>query len=246
MTHVQLLIDSMFTTDMAVFFPEGPHASYVAASKSLLIVSEREKILVDTGIGDIPRKPAYGELRKKVTIERREGQGIENQLAKHGLTMKDITSVVNTHLHVAHAGNNYLLDHAKFYIGGDEFRFIDKKLADDPKQTAYVPEAYDRVRDVTLVKGTFHLTDDVRIVPTPGHTGGHQSVVIEQNGKTLVYCGDVFPLRDNLTKHMPMTGYDRGQLMKSMDSLYQDNRNAAWLFSHDGMQLEATQAFETP
>src|SRR5579871_1423155 len=48
--------------------------------------------------------------RKKISIERWEGQGLRSQLAKHNLTIDEITSVVNTHLHVAHAGNNYLFN----------------------------------------------------------------------------------------------------------------------------------------
>jgi glyoxylase-like metal-dependent hydrolase (beta-lactamase superfamily II) len=240
MIGVRLLVDSMFTTDRTTFLPEGPKVPYQAASKSLLITSGKERILVDTGLGEIP---SHAPLRKKVIVERRDGQGIKTQLARYGIKPAQITTVVNTHLHAAHAGNNNLFKHAKFYIAGEEFRYIDKQLAEDPSQTAYIPETYDKVRDVTQTNGEFELIDGVRVVPTPGHTAGHQSVLIEQKASTIVYCGDVSPLKDNLINHVPMYGYDRKLILKSMDHLLQTTR-ARWLFAHDGAQLTTRQAFK--
>lgn len=242
MTQVKLLVDGMFAIDLSTFLPEKAHAPYTAASKSLLLISGKEKILVDTGIGDISKKPAYAELRKKVKISRRSGQGIKTQLAKHGLRMEDITTVVNTHLHIAHAGNNSLFKHAKFYIAGDEFRYVDKQLSEDPEQTAYVPEAFDKMTDVTRTNGEFQLTDDIRVIPTPGHTAGHQSVIVKHGGGSLVFCGDIAPTKENLVTRTPMYGYDRPLIVKYMDELL-NNRGARWIFSHDGQQLNLRQAY---
>jgi glyoxylase-like metal-dependent hydrolase (beta-lactamase superfamily II) len=197
---------------------------------------------VDTGIGDVAKKPDYARVRKVLTIHRRRGQGIKAQLAKHGLTPKDITTVVNTHLHIAHAGNNYLFTDSKFYIAGDEFRFIDKKLSEDPKQTVYIPETYDKITDVTKTKGEYKITDEVRVLPTPGHTPGHQSILVEQDGHTLVYCGDVSPLKENLVERVAMMSYDRGLNLNSMERLLEVERSR-WLFCHDAQQLTMRQAF---
>jgi glyoxylase-like metal-dependent hydrolase (beta-lactamase superfamily II) len=242
LAKVHLLLDGFFVCDKTIFLPEGRHVRYTAAAKSLLIISGKEKILVDTGIGDIPDRPAYRELRRTLTIKRKEGNGIVPELAKHGLRPEQITSVINTHLHNAHAGNNNLFRGAKFYIAGDEFSFIDNLIGEDPNQTAYLREKYDKARDIVQVKGAYKLTDEVTILPTPGHTLGHQSVVVERDGRPLVYSGDVSPLKENVVKRIPMSSYDRQMNLESMKKLLRI-AGARWIFTHDSDQLNLRQAF---
>ncbi len=243
MARLHLLLDGFFVCDKTIFLPEGEHVKYEAAAKSLLIISEKEKILVDTGIGDLPDKPGYKELRKTLSIRRGRGQGIKAQLAKCGLRPDQITTVVNTHLHAAHAGNNNLFKDAKFYIAGEELKFIDRMVTEDPNQKSYIQEKFDKVRDVERVRGVYKLTDGVTIFPTPGHTLGHQSVIIKQNGSSLVYSGDVSPLRENVVNRIPMSSFDRKMNLESMKKLLQIG-NARWIFTHDSDQLTLKQAYK--
>lgn len=243
MAKVHLLLDGFFVCDKRIFLPEGRQMKYVAAAKSLLIISGKERVLVDTGIGDIPDRPELAELRKTLTIRRKKGNGISQELARLGLKPEQITTVINTHLHNAHSGNNNLFRDAKFYIAGDEFRFIDKLVSEDPNQTAYIQEKFDRLRDVVRVKGQFKLTDEVTILPTPGHTLGHQSVAIERDGSPLVYSGDVSPLKENVVKRIAMSSYDRQLNLESMKRLLRIP-NARWIFTHDSTQLTLRQAYK--
>ncbi len=242
MPKLRLLIDGFFVCDKTIFLPEGEHVRYAAAAKSLLILSGREKILVDTGIGNLPDKAGYEQLRRTLTIKRSQGQGIKAQLAKNGLRPEQITAVVNTHLHAAHSGNNNLFKDAKFYISGEEFKFIERMVSEDPNQTSYIQEKYDKVRDVERVRGEYKLTDEVTILPTPGHTLGHQSVRINENGSTLVYSGDVSPLKENVVGRVAMSSYDRKMNLESMNKLLQIG-NARWIFTHDSDQLTLRQAY---
>ena len=242
MAEVHLLIDGFFICDRRIFLPEGRQAQYTAAAKSLLIISGRERILVDTGIGSIPEGPGFDELRKTLVIRRKAGNGVRQELARLGLRPEQITTVINTHLHNAHSGNNPLFKDAKFYIAGDEFEFVDKLVSEDPNQSAYIQERFDRLRDVVRVRGKFKLTEEVTILPTPGHTLGHQSVVIERDGRTLVYSGDVSPLKENVTKRISMSGYDRQLSLESMKRLLRIP-NASWIFTHDSDQLSLRQAY---
>jgi N-acyl homoserine lactone hydrolase len=237
MVGVHLLIDGLFTANQQIFLPEGQSIPYVATSKSLLIVTKSEKILVDTGIGSKPKDRRYEQVRRDLSVNRKKGQGIKTQLARHGIKPEEITIVVNTHLHGAHSGGNKLFKEAKFYVSSNEFRFIDKLVGNDPNQTAYIPEYFDDLRDVAEVKGDYKLTDEVTILPTPGHTLGHQSVIVKLNEKnTLVYSGDVSPLRENLEKKIAMSSYDRQMTLKSMEKLLRI-KDAKWVFSHDSDQL---------
>lgn len=61
------------------------------------------------------------------------------------------------------------------------------------------------------------MTDGVTILPTPGHSIGHQSIVI-QKGSDFVYCGDAAPLKENLEKqNIPGVVYRADQALKSID-----------------------------
>jgi N-acyl homoserine lactone hydrolase len=243
MTRVDLLVDGIFTADQRVFLPEGPAVKYKAAAKSLLIRSGREKILVDTGIGSVPDNPKYDAVRRTQKIARSKSQGIEIQLAKVGVKPSEITAVINTHLHNAHCGGNHLFGNAQFFISKSEFDFIDRTVDDDPNQTAYMSENFDKVKSLNKTKGEYKITEDVRVIPTPGHTTGHQSVVVSlDDGGNLVYSGDVSPLKDNLVGRIPMSSYDRKQTLASMKKLLQIE-DARWIFSHDKNQLTLAKAF---
>ena len=233
MVKASLLIDSVFDVEKNVFLP-GEQGSYPGISKSLLMITPNERILVDTGFGEIPREGKFGDLWSRV--HRSEGQGLLRQLAKRKIKPEQITAVVNTHLHSAHCGNNNLFKNAKFYVSKDEFRFIDKYLDKDPNGSSYYPEMYERVKDFVYVKGEYTLNEDVKIIPTPGHTLGHQSVVANVNGQNLIYSGDVSPLKVNLERKIAMTGYDRTELLHSMKKLLRF-KNSKWIFSHDNSQV---------
>ncbi|MFQ6068283.1 MAG: hypothetical protein ACE5KD_01945 [Candidatus Bathyarchaeia archaeon] len=73
-----------------------------------------------------------------------------------------------------------------------------------------------------MLKGQYQVTDGVTILPTPGHSIGHQSIVI-QKGSDFVYCGDAAPLKENLEKqNIPGVVYRADQALKSIDqSCYQ-------------------------
>ncbi len=233
MVKASLLIDSVFDVEKNIFLP-GEHGTYSGISKSLLLITPNDKILVDTGFGEIPRGGKFGDLGSRV--HRSDGQGLLAQLANRKIRPEQITAVINTHLHSAHCGNNNLFKNAKFYVAKDEFRFVDKYLDKDPNGGSYFPEMYERVRDYVYVKGEYALNDGIKIIPTPGHTLGHQSVVASVNGQNLIYSGDVSPLKENLERKIAMTGYDRTKLLHSMKRLLRF-KNSKWIFSHDNGQV---------
>jgi glyoxylase-like metal-dependent hydrolase (beta-lactamase superfamily II) len=242
MVRLHLIVDGTFTADRRLFLPEGPSSSYVAAAKCLLIETEKEKILVDTGIGALPGDGRFDAVRRNQRVERKKGQGVERGLARLGIRPGQVTTVVNTHLHNAHCGNNNLFANAQFYVARSELRFVQRTIDDDPAQTAYVVENYDRVRSVNETRGERRITEEVSVVPTPGHTEGHQSVVVSLGDRNLVYSGDVAPLRQNLEERVAMAGCDRRQAVESMDRLLKIP-NARWVFSHDRSQLTLSKAF---
>jgi len=202
---------------------------YNAALKPLLILTPKEKILVDTGIGELPEKH-----RKLFNIKRKAEENLKAQLAQHGLKPEDIDIVVNTHLHFDHCGNNALFPNVKFVVQAEEFRYA--FAPDRFQQAAYIRELFDVKIDYELVNGKHQITDDVFVVPTPGHSVGHQSVVVNADDKNYVYCGDAAPTKENLERrNIPGVLYCAHKALKSIDHL-RTIKNAVYIYSHDNEQ----------
>jgi len=203
---------------------------YDAALKPLLISTPQDNILVDTGIGELPEK-----YQKFFAVKRKTGENLKTQLAKHSLKPEDIDIVVNTHLHFDHCGNNSLFENAKFVIQKDEFRYA--SAPDKFQHTAYIKELFDIRTDHVLVNGRHQVTNDVFVVRTPGHTIGHQSVIVRTDDKNYVYCGDAAPTKENLERrNIPGVLYCAHKALKSIDYL-RTMENAVYIYSHDNEQM---------
>jgi N-acyl homoserine lactone hydrolase len=229
---LHLLSNGYFTLDKSfLVYTKYQGQIYKAALKPLLIIAGKEKILVETGIGELPET-----YRKFHTVKRNPDQALRVQLQKHGIKPEEITLVINTHLHFDHCGNNALFSNAKFYVQAEELRYA--YAPDRFQKAAYLRKFFDADLDYVLVRGKHQLTENIILVPTPGHSIGHQSVLIKGERKNYVYCGDAAPLRENLEKrNIPGVLYRADQALKSIDKL-RSIKNAAYIYSHDNEQLQ--------
>jgi len=132
-------------------------------------------ILVDTGVG----WPT--ELVQEWKVVNRHAA---DALAEHDLSPADVRLVVNSHLHFDHCGQNAVFKHAPFYIQRSE-------LARARREEKTTSEWFDFAgARFELIDGDAEIADGVRVVATPGHTVGHQSVLVEQPDGTAVMIGD--------------------------------------------------------
>ncbi|MDQ6720342.1 MAG: N-acyl homoserine lactonase family protein [Candidatus Dormibacteraeota bacterium] len=144
-------------------------------------------ILVDTGVG----WPT--ELVKEWRVVNRHAA---DALAEHDLSPADVRIVVNTHLHFDHCGQNAVFKHAPFYVQRAE---LERARRDDKLTSEWFDFAG---ASFELVDGDTELAAGVRLVATPGHTVGHQSVVVDTDGGgelmigDAAYTADIFRDRD--------------------------------------------------
>jgi glyoxylase-like metal-dependent hydrolase (beta-lactamase superfamily II) len=128
-------------------------------------------ILVDTGVG-LGIEAIDGWYHPQITP-------LSAALEAIGLGRCDITAVVISHLHFDHCGQQATLS-APTYVQALEF-----EVAQEPGYTvpdwAAIPT--DRLR---LVRGDEDIADGVRLLSTPGHTPGHQSVCIEAGDERVI------------------------------------------------------------
>jgi glyoxylase-like metal-dependent hydrolase (beta-lactamase superfamily II) len=226
---VRILQDGFFTINKGLLIYAKTQyygQQYRAALKPLLIESRDHWILVDTGMGKINEKYAKFYLQERTP-------SLEGGLESAGLSPKDISVVINTHLHFDHCGNNKLFPEAEFLVQEGELEY-----ARNPhrfQKGGYLKELFDSV-EYTEVRGEKKVCDGVRVIPTPGHTPGHQSVVVELGETKYVYCGDVAPVRENIEErnivgilHNPV------QALESIDLLI--GLGGTYIYSHDNEQL---------
>lgn len=141
---------------------------------SYLIVTASDVVLIDTGIGKgIDWIDSDFEPRRNL---------ISAELGRHKLNIEDVTMVINSHLHFDHCGNNKLFPTAKIFVQADELAVA----STDPDYT--VKEWFDfEGAQITPVHGDLQIIPGIQLLHTPGHTPGHQSILVETSGgKTLI------------------------------------------------------------
>ncbi len=132
-------------------------------------------ILVDTGVG-FP-----DELVSEWRVVNRHAA---DALAEHDLSPADVRIVINTHLHFDHCGQNAVFKHAPFYIQRGE---LERARREEDMTSEWFDFAGARFE---LIDGDAEIADGVRVVATPGHTVGHQSVIVESEGGGALMIGD--------------------------------------------------------
>jgi len=157
------------------------------------------KILVDTGIRDAAK---WSRIEPHTVTP---DETVDAALAELGWRPQDVDVVINTHLHYDHAENNLAFPQAQFFVSRAEWEW-----ASDPSSAQAWAYDIDWTNDeVTFMNYTFvgHDHFDVmpglRIVETPGHTPGHQSVLVTTAEGLLCVTGDAACMMENLTIPTP-------------------------------------------
>jgi glyoxylase-like metal-dependent hydrolase (beta-lactamase superfamily II) len=111
-------------------------------------------------------------------------------LAKIGLEPADVDVVVQSHLHFDHAGGLEHLTHAPVYVQQAELDFAYRPSED--QRDIYVQADFDVGCAWQPLRGDHDLFGDglLRIVATPGHTPGHQSLLVRLPSQTVFLLSD--------------------------------------------------------
>ena len=154
-----------------------------------LIESGQKKIIVDTGTNS-PLETA--EHHKPLL---RDGsQELPYVLKRNGVNPRDIKTVILTHLHWDHCYNAELFPNAQFIVQKAELDYARNPLP--IHHHAYDSEPINAM-NCTTVAGHKKIIDGVSVLPTPGHTPGFQSVLLENGSRKALIASDTIPLYEN-------------------------------------------------
>jgi len=133
-------------------------------------------LLVDTGVG-------WDDADIDADYQPRH-QSLPEVLIAHGLNRQDVALVVNTHLHFDHCGSNRLFPRVPIYVQADEYTAAHTLAHFTIPTWVDFPDAH-----YAQVGGEHEILPSVQLLPTPGHTPGHQSIVVETDGGRVVLAG---------------------------------------------------------
>ncbi len=131
--------------------------------------------LFDTGIGS-------GDEWVDANL-RPEVRTIDAALAEHGLRVQDVVAIANSHLHFDHCGQNPRFPGTPIWVQREE-----REAARGVGYTVSAWVEFPGAR-YTVVQGEAVPLEGIRLVPTPGHTPGHQSALVETPDGVVALAG---------------------------------------------------------
>ena len=213
-------------------------------TRSLLVVSNERKIIIDTGNGD--KWDDKNRSRYNIDLDK---INLSSSLEKYGFIPADITDVFCTHLHFDHAGGNTSIEDGKivptfpnatYWIHQDNWDLANSPSEKD--QGSYLAENWSVLAEngmIEYVNDREEFIPGIEIMLTYGHTTGMMHPLMKDGDNTVFYAADIFPM----AAHVPLTwvmAYDLNpvQTIKEKRSLLPRMVEENWtvFFEHDPLR----------
>ncbi len=165
-------------------------------STAWLIEGGSKLVLVDTGMCETAKADWH-----HVGSHQQPGQAICEALGALGIKPGDIEVVVFTHLHWDHCANMKRFTKAQYIVHEAELAFARNPIPPyyrsyEASITGY--EAPFKNAAFKTINNEYEVIPGVVAIPTPGHSPGHQSVVIETKSGKVIAAGDAVMSGENL------------------------------------------------
>ncbi len=167
---------------------------------SYLIEHPRGRVVFDSGMHiNTQLNPAahVGDVLARLhQFDYGTGEDIAARLTEIDVDPASVTHVINSHLHFDHCGGNTLLPNATVVVQRAELAAAEE----GGEVRGYVTTDFDTGQPRHLIDGEHDLFSDgsVVLIPTYGHTPGHQSVRVRTDKGEFVLCGDACYLKESL------------------------------------------------
>ena len=223
--RVEIVPDTDFRLDGGAMFgvvprslwsrvcPPDEHNRIRLNMNCLFIEAGRERILIETGIGE-----KWTEKQASMYGIERERPFDESLRSITGVGPEEISIVINTHLHFDHAGGNTKLNeegsavpsfpNARYFVSRGELEHAEAPHERD--RASYLPENWrplEQAGQLELKETDYEVVPGLRMETIAGHSRTMQCVRLARGGRTLFGFADLVPTR----AHVPLAwimGYD--------------------------------------
>ncbi len=218
-----------YITLPTTYFIAGGEGKTKVPACTFLIDHPAGYALFDTGFSDrfVGLDKGLGKI-----VDMPADHPISDRLEALGVDAARIDWIINSHLHLDHAGGNRLVPNATVIVQDAEWDF-----GFAGEDGAYAVEDFDTGQPVQKVNGEHDLFGDGTVVvfPTPGHTPGHQSCRVRTATGEAVLAGDCCNFRRSLDElRPPEQVYNLDHYRGSLERLSALRRAGARIFyGHD-------------
>lgn len=218
------------------------------ALRSLLLESDNQLILIDTGIG-YKFEEKFSEI---YNIEFSE-YSLEKSLDKYNFSRTDITDVIITHLHFDHAGGTTFLNNGNLeltfpnaihHVQGEHWDWALNPSEKD--RTSFIKNDFlliEQKEKLNKLPGPMELFPGIELLVMYGHTPGMQIVKISGSKNTFLYCSDLIPTASHIPVPWVMA-YDNNPLttMNEKNQLLPQAAKEGWIlfYEHDPFREAST------
>lgn len=165
-----------------VVYPPGhPLAGQTGVVNAYALRHPAGVVLVDTGVGE--GNAWIDEHYQPVR------QSLVDALGAYGLAIGDVIALINTHLHFDHCGGNHLFPGIPIYVQSIEYEAAHELAFTVVEWVDFEGASYHRI------DGEAAIQTGIRLLPTPGHTPGHQSVTVQTDAGLVLLAGQAVQSR---------------------------------------------------
>ena len=208
---------------------ERPKGSLLVEVQPFLVITSRDVLLLDTGLGFHDKK--HGEMQLHYNLE------------KAGYKPEQVTKVLMTHLHKDHAGGISLdNDHSRLSCPNAIY-YIQTRELDYAFETGAPSFIFDELAPLRYSNKVHLLHDDegtidgyIRYQHTGAHSKHHQVFWIQDGGETVFFGGDDAPqLQQMKVRYKTKYDHDPDKAMNLRMQWWEQGRAEGWkfLFYHD-------------
>lgn len=198
-----LKVGSLEVPKAAMTYMSGFDRTVILPVWAAAVETGGHKILIDTGIADHARwdrdmQPCWAE----------EDESIEVALAEIGWRVRDVDIVINSHLHYDHAENNTLFAGSRFVVSRTEWEYAKDPI---PSQRllydfSWTDESVTYMDYQLIAVDDYDLLPGLRLIQAPGHSRGHQSILVNTAEGVVCIAGDAACLPESFSRPTPPGG----------------------------------------
>ena len=234
--------------DMGFFADTGEYDGKPGSVADGCFVIQHPKgiLLWDTGLGD-QLAATKGGVDAAPGIHLTVETTLASQLEAIGIKPADVTYVAFSHFHFDHTGNANAFASSTWILNKAEVAWG----TSTPTPGAVAPDTWSgyKTAKTQMIDGDLDVFGDgtVRILKAPGHTPGHQVLLLKlKKSGAVLLSGDLYHTRDNRKfSRVPLINTERADTMASMARIEKiiANTKARLVIQHEALDLKALPKF---